>query len=111
VARLFVSQSQMDQWTSGGKVGLQDDLMTVPALKRTFRLEGAVRFLKVVGGNDEHKLTGKVKTLTDLAAVGAEQYGGSVILGDSAYECEEGFIGAPTDAQETSGSGLLELGR
>jgi hypothetical protein len=101
----------MDQWTTGGKVGLDNDLMTVPAMNRSFRLEGAVRFIKVVGGSDERVLLGKVKTLLDLAAIGAEQYGASVIVGDSAYECEEGFIGAPTDAEVTSGSGLLDLGR
>jgi hypothetical protein len=111
VARLFVSQAQMDRWTSGGKVALRDDLMTVPALNRSFRLEGAVRFLRVVGGTDEHALLGKVKTLVDLASVGAEHYGSSVIRGDTAYECEEGFIGAPTDEVATSGSGLLDLSR
>lgn len=111
MARLFVSQSQMDQWTSGGKVELEDDLMKVPAMQRTFRIEGAVRVLKVVGGSDEAKLVGKVKTAIDLASLGAEQYGSSLLLGETAYECEEGFIGAPTDAPGTSGSGLLDLGR
>jgi hypothetical protein len=111
VARLFVSQAQMDQWTTGGKVGIEDDLMSVPALQRTFRIEGAVRITKVVGGSDEKSMLGKVKTAVELASIGAEQYGSSVILGDSAYECEEGFLGVPTDATPTSGSGLLELGR
>jgi hypothetical protein len=97
VARLFVSQAQLDQWTSGGKVGLRDDRMTVLAMNHTFRIEGAVRFLKLVGGNDEQKLVGKVKTQVELAAVGAEQYGNSVVLGDSAYECEEGFVGVALD--------------
>ena len=111
MARLFVSQAQMDQWTSGGKVAIQDDLMTVPALKRSFRIEGAVRFVKVVGGTDDKQMIGKVKSLIDLASIGAEQYGKSVILGEAAYECEEGFLGMATDAKATSGSGLLELGR
>ena len=111
MARLYVSQAQMDQWTTGGKVGLQNDLMTVPAMNRSFRIEGAVRFLKLVGGNDDQVMVGKVKTVVELASVGAEQYGTSVILGDAAYEVEEGFIGLPTDATATSGSGLLDLSR
>ena len=101
----------MDQWTSGGKVGLRDDLMTVPALGRTFKIEGAVRITKLVGGEDDHTLLGKVKTRAELTAVGAEAFGTSVIVGESAYECEEGFLGAPTDATDTSSSGLLDLGR
>jgi len=110
VARLYVSQAQMDSWTTGGKVGLKDDLMTVPALGRTFRLESAVRIVKIVGGDDDKSLVGKVKTSAELAGEGAEHYGASVIVADSAYECEEGFVGIPTDAPSTSGSGLLDLG-
>jgi hypothetical protein len=111
MARLYVSQAQMDQWTSGGKVDLTDDVMNVPAMKRSFKIEGAVRLIKVVGGTDEAKLVGKVKTAVELAALGGEQYGSSVLLGETAYECEEGFVGVPTDALATSGSGLLDLSR
>ncbi len=100
----------MDQWTTGGKVGITDDLMTVPALNRTFRIEGAVRFTKVAGGEDVGNYVGKVKTTVELAASSAEQFGASVIIGDTAYECEEGFVGVPTDAAGTAGSGLLDLG-
>ncbi len=112
MARLFVSQSQMDQWTAAGKVALQDDVMAVPALGRTFRLEGAVRVLKVVGGSDDQRLIGKVKTSIDLAALGAEHYGTSVLVGETAYECEEGFVGTVTDPGKSGGaSGLLALGK
>jgi hypothetical protein len=100
----------MDQWTTGGKVGITDDLMTVPGLNRTFRIESAVRFTKLVGGEDANRYLGKVKTTVELASSGAEHFGKSVIVGDTAYECEEGFLGVPTDAAGTSGSGLLDLG-
>lgn len=103
----------MDHWTNDGKVALEDDLMTVSAadenLRRSFRLETAVRFLTVSGGEDESLFVGKVKSVGELASVGAEHYGTSVILRDTAYECEEGFIGTPTDARPASGSGLLHL--
>ena len=101
----------MDQWTTGGKVNLDDDLMTVPALSRTFKIEGAVRITKLVGGEDVNALVGKVKTHIELATIGGEAVGSSVVLGDSAYECEDGFVGAPTDRAGTSGSGLMDLGR
>src|SRR5688572_2469905 len=102
----------MDQWTAGGKVGLRDDLMTVPAMNRTFRIEGAVRFLKVVDGDDAQALVGKVKSVIDLAALGAEHQGTSVLLGETAYECEEGFLGAPEDpAAGAGGETLASLGR
>ncbi len=103
----------MDQWTTGGKVTLEDDLMTVAAadesLRRSFRLETAVRFLILSGGEDESLLVGKVKGVGELASIGAEHFGTSVILRETAYECEEGFIGTPTDARPATGSGLLHL--
>lgn len=110
MARLYISADQMDRWTSEGKVTLQDDLMTLPAMARSFRLRAAVRFLSVVEGGDQHGLVGRVKSDEQLAEMGSEHYGASVILGDVGYECEEGFIGTPADATGSSGaSGLLKL--
>jgi hypothetical protein len=107
MARLFISADQMDRWTAEGKVSLQDDLMTLPALGRSFKLRTAVRFLSVIEGSDSNGLIGRVKTDDQLGEMGAEHYGASVILGDVGYECEEGFIGLPVDG---GASGLLKLG-
>lgn len=107
MARLFISADQMDRWTGEGKVALQDDIMSLPALGRSFKLRTAVRFLTVVEGSDAHGLLGRVKTDEQLGELGAEHYGASVILGDVGYECEEGFVGVPIDG---GASGLLKLG-
>jgi hypothetical protein len=108
MARLFISADQMDRWTAEGKVSLSDDLMTLPALGRSFRLRTAVRFMAVVEGTDVHGLLGRVKTDDQLAELGGEHYGASVILGEVGYECEEGFIGLPVDGGH---SGLLKIGQ
>jgi hypothetical protein len=107
MARLFISSDQMDRWAAEGKVSLQDDIMTLPALGRSFMLRTAVRFLSVVEGADAHGLLGRVKTDEQLAEMSGEHYGASVIMGDVGYECEEGFIGLPVDG---GASGLLKLG-
>jgi hypothetical protein len=108
MARLFISADQMDRWSAEGKVTLQDDIMTLPALGRSFQLRTAVRFLSVIEGADAHGLIGRVKTDEQLAEMSGEHYGASVIMGDVGYECEEGFIGLPVDG--SGGSGLLKLG-
>jgi hypothetical protein len=109
MARLFISADQMDRWTAEGKVSLSDDVMTLPALGRSFQLRTAVRFKAVADGTaDTHGLVGKVKTDAQLAELGGETYGASVILGEVGYECEEGFIGLPVDG---SHSGLLKIGQ
>jgi hypothetical protein len=107
MARLFISADQMDRWSAEGKVTLQDDVMLLPAMGRSFQLRTAVRFLSVVEGSDAHGLIGRVKTDEQLAEMGGEHYGASVIMGDVGYECEEGFIGLPVDG---GASGLLKLG-
>jgi hypothetical protein len=111
MARLFVSQDQMDRWTAAGKVRLDDDVMTLPALGRSFKLRSAVYFAHTVDGPDEHRLLGRVKTEEQLAEMHAEHYGASVIMGDIGYECEEGFVGVPVEGVGAGGaSGLLRLG-
>jgi hypothetical protein len=111
MARLFISADQLDRWTQEGKVTLDDDQMTLPALGRTFKLRTAVRFLKVVEGADQNALIGRVKSDEQLTEMGAEHYGASVILGDVGYECEDGFIGIPVDGAGSVHSGLLKLGQ
>ena len=109
MARLFVSQDQMDRWTSEGKVRLDDDLMLLPALGRSFRLRSAVYFTQVVDGQDAERLIGRVKTEEQLGEMRAEHYGASVIVGEIGYECEEGFVGVPVEGNVGGASGLLRL--
>jgi hypothetical protein len=99
----------MDRWTGEGKVKLLDDVMTLPALGRSFRLATAVHFTHKIDGSDTQSLVGRVKTDAQLAELGAEHYGASVILGESGYECEEGFIGTPVEDPTVGASGLLKL--
>ncbi len=59
---------------------------------KSFQLTGAVRFLKMEAGEDVKGLLQKVKTLAALKQMGAEHYRESVILGDSAYQVQQGFL-------------------
>ena len=95
MARLFISADQMDRWTGEGKVHLEDDVMTLPALGRSFQLRTAVRFLSVVEGADMHGLLGRVKTADQLAEMGSDGLSGvspSVEI-DTGYERADGFGG------------------
>ena len=108
MARLFVSQEQMAAWTNEGRVQLEDDVMNLPALGRSFRLDPAVYFQSMVDGADVRQMLGKVKSLQQLEVLGAEHYDGSVIFGETGYECVEGFLGTPVEAS-MGASGLLRL--
>ena len=112
MARLFVSQERLDRWSVEGKITLDGDIMTLPALGRSFRLRPAVYITRVVSDNaDTHRLLGRVKTSEQLTRLGAENYATSLILGEVAYECEQGFIGEVHNSPQISATSMDRLGQ
>jgi hypothetical protein len=93
---LFVSQTMLDSWAGQGKIDFVGNVMTLLAGEgkgRSYGLDPAVRFLKVLGAEaDPHALLHKVKSEAQLRELGAEHVEASVILGDVAYEVEPGFL-------------------
>jgi hypothetical protein len=93
VARLFISQQRIDRWVAEERVTLEGDRMILPSLGATFRLRPAVHFVRSVSEDgDPHELLGRVKSEEQLRALGGELYASSVIVGESAYDCETGFV-------------------
>jgi hypothetical protein len=100
MARLFISQTRLTAWAGEDRVKVDGDLMTLSGDGRSFRLRAAVRFLKVSGpGVDPHLLVGKVKTVEALEELGGEHFYESVLLGDTAYDVQNGFLGDPVTTQ------------
>jgi hypothetical protein len=93
---LFVSQAMLETWAEQGKIEFTGNVMTLLAgdgKGRTYALEPAVRFLTVVGADqDPHGLVHKVKSVSQLRGMGAEPVDDSCILGDTAYEVQPGFL-------------------
>lgn len=112
---LFVSQPMLDSWAEQGKIDFVGDVMTLlggDGKGRSYALDPAVRFLKVVGEEpDPNGLLRKVKSRAQLKELGAEQIDASVVLGDVAYEVEPGFLAeasvlqAAASARRTESSG------
>ena len=93
---LFVSQAMLDSWAEQGKIDFVGNVMTLlvgEGKGRSYALDPAVRFLSLLGAEtDPHQLLRKVKSLTQLKELGGEAVDASVILGDVAYEVEQGFL-------------------
>ncbi len=93
---LFVSQAMLDSWAGQGKIDFVGNVMTLLAGEgkgRSYALDPAVRFLKVLGDEpDPNGLLHKVKTVAQLKEMGAEPVDDSCILGDLAYEVDPGFL-------------------
>ncbi|HEX9288954.1 MAG TPA: hypothetical protein VF904_05470 [Anaeromyxobacteraceae bacterium] len=93
---LFVSQAMLETWAEQGKIEFQGDVMTLlsgDGHGRSYALEPAVRFLKLLGAEqDPNALLAKVKSARQLRELGAEHLDDSVIVGDVAYEVQPGFL-------------------
>ena len=91
--KLFIPQTVLYRWVDTGKVTFDNEILTLLAEKKAYSVTPAVRFMKLVAGDDTSGLLAKVRTLSKLQELGAEHMSDSVILGDTAYEVQEGFIG------------------
>jgi hypothetical protein len=94
----FLPQAAVEGWTARGAVEVAAGVLTVQAGSargQRLALEPAVRFVGVAGGGfDPNSLTGKVKPAAELKASGAELLGDSVLLGEVAYDVQQGFTAA-----------------
>ncbi len=112
---LFVSQAMLDSWADQGKIDFVGNVMTLlqgEGKGRSYALDPAVRFLKVIGAEaDPHRLVAKVKQVSHLRDMGAEQVENSVIVGDIAYEVEPGFLAEVSVLQAAAAAQPSATGR
>lgn len=102
-SRLFVSQSVLDRWLGESRVDVNGHELTLLPEKHRFDLKTAVYFKsEVTGAGDGLGLVGRVKDLDQIAALGGDYSAGSVIVGDLAYEVEEGLAGTPIGEPQTA---------
>ncbi|MEZ4404740.1 MAG: hypothetical protein R3B06_32270 [Kofleriaceae bacterium] len=96
MARLFISTSRLETWSTEGKLALDGTRLMLPELARAFDVRPAVHFVSVAGGGDDpHQLVGTVRDEAALAAMGADHMMTSVIYGETAYDVVNGFVGEP----------------
>jgi len=89
---LFVPQSVLDRWSEQGRIEVNGNVLTILGEHKSFALTPAVRFIKMEAGDDNAGLLAKVKTTDALKQMGAEHYRESVILGENAYQVQQGFL-------------------
>jgi len=89
---LFVPQSVLDRWSEQGRIQVEGNVLVILGEQKSFALTSAVRFMKMEAGEDRAGLLAKVKTTDALKQMGAEHYMDSVILGESAYQVQQGFL-------------------
>lgn len=96
-ARLFLSQDVVERAAAAGAELSADALVARGGALdgARFALIPAARVLGLASGDDARALTGKVRSMADLVAIGGELLGTSMLLGDVAYDLEPGFLATP----------------
>jgi hypothetical protein len=97
MVRVFVSQNCIDRWLGAGGIALEGDFLRFHAVPQAaLFINPSVYFERIDGGEtDPYDIVGAVKTAQELAQMGAEHYGASVVLGDYAYTVKSGFVASP----------------
>jgi hypothetical protein len=91
--KLFLPQTQLEEWALGDKADLKDGKLVVTAEGgASYPAVPGVYFVQLVSGEDVHKLVSKVKTEAQLESLGAEQMADSVIVGETAYQVVPGYV-------------------
>lgn len=89
---LFLPQKVLEEWAVGDKADLAEGKLLVRESNSSHAVLPAVHFTKLVGGKDDSALVGKVKTMVQLDALGAEHMMDAVQLGETTYEVIPGYI-------------------
>ncbi len=95
--KLFFSQDILDVWCGEAKVSVDGETLTINRTPPSqFRLIPAYRIISVAGGGeDPEKWVNKVKTRDELETAGADVYMNSILVGETAYDAEYGYLAEP----------------
>lgn len=90
---LFFTHEMIEQWIDDGEVLFEDDVLTIFEQNTSYKLAPAVRVTQLLSGEDVNGWMGAILSVEQATSAGAEHFQGSLIIGDTAYQCEEGFLG------------------
>jgi hypothetical protein len=92
LVRLFLSQATLEEWVVADKADVQEHHLLIHNESARLPVEDAVHVARLVSGSDEQELLHKVKTVGQLDALSAEQLADSVLVGESAYDVQRGYL-------------------
>jgi hypothetical protein len=102
MSTIFFSQNILDALIVEGRIKIDGNIMTLLTKEQhSFELEPAYRIVRTIAGStDPFQLLGTIKTGSELMDLHAETYRDSIIIGDTAYEAESGFLGDEQSVRE-----------
>jgi hypothetical protein len=92
--RTFIGQATLEAWLDSGRAELADGRLRLLARGAVYRLEPAARLVAVVAEGPAAGAVGRVLSDARVQALGGEALGRTVLVADTAFETEPGWIGA-----------------
>lgn len=93
----FLTQGELEAWLEQARAVVDGTTLRLAPDNVPHELQPAVRLTRLVAGEDQGGLLGAVRTIAELKSAGADCCAGSVISGETVYECDDGFLCAPTE--------------
>ncbi len=109
--KLFFSQEIINSWADDDKVKFENDVLTINTAKgvQEYKLTSAYRFVKVSDESpDPHGVVGTVRTQEELDSMGADVYMTSCLIGETAYDLEQGYVAVRTEDEKSIEELLME---
>jgi len=93
--KIFIPQEKLEAWVQEGKITISENVITtLSGNKLSYKLIPAFKFIKLTSGDsDSEKLIGTVKTKDDIKHLKPDIFMDSIIIDNTAYEVEMGYIG------------------
>jgi hypothetical protein len=90
----FISQEQLNEWVGSGSAEVMGDLFVLRLDRQYFaRMQPAVFFTRIISSpQDKRGLEGRVLDMESIDRMGAQSSGGSVVVGEDAYDVAEGWL-------------------
>jgi len=94
--QVFFPQSLLDLLVDADEIELDGQELVLRDAGYRYKIVEAVRIVgEVPEGSDPRGLTGKVKSRRHLTELGAELLGDSMLIEETAYDVQPGFVGLP----------------
>ncbi len=102
MGKIFISQEVLDTLFANDDATLEGDRLTLKSKgNKVYKLSAAFKILRVEGeGADPNDMVGKIFTKAELDKISADAYMDSVLVNETAYQAQQGFVGVEEGAAQ-----------
>ena len=94
-SKCFISESTLEQWTLAGEIIVENSSLISISTNLSWSIKPSFLINRLIEGDDNSQLLGKVLTRDEISSIGAELFNNSLLLFSTAYEGVTGYMLTP----------------